>query len=215
MNSPPLVWLGQGLIGFALLDVNYLALPLDTMPASNLHRHTLVKTENTPQVNTQDPQATKDTPTKSTHPPRISTYPPAPPEKYADHLLFYGFYCDEQWLVEYTHHNSTSILDESMSTSMKELASMRWFINLLRRKTGLRTLEYEGVVVDGDTPPNAVILESERPRGPKYHMILSICGWDKRSWRRRPTLEQVETVSKIMGSQPRWWIDIELPIFYQ
>ncbi|KAF8875050.1 hypothetical protein BD779DRAFT_1804741 [Infundibulicybe gibba] len=98
---------------------------------------------------------------------------------------------------------------------MKVLASMDWFIDHLRRKTGLRKLEYEGVVVDGDTPPNAVILESERPHGVKYHMILSICEWDKRSWRKRPTLEQVEMISKIMGSQPRWWIDIELPIYYQ
>ncbi|KAF8875047.1 hypothetical protein BD779DRAFT_1476251 [Infundibulicybe gibba] len=169
------------------------------MSASNLHRHTLVKT-----ANTQDPQAT---------PPRISTHPPVPPEKYADHRLFYGFYCDEQWLVEYRRRNFT--LDESKSTSMKTLASMRWFINHLRHKTGLHKLEYHGVVVDGDTPPNAVILESERPRGLKYHMIISICEWDKRSWRKRPTLEQVEAISKIVGSQPRWWIDIESPTFYQ
>ncbi|KAF8805222.1 hypothetical protein BYT27DRAFT_7243362 [Phlegmacium glaucopus] len=118
---------------------------------------------------------------------------------------FYGYDISQDWLIEYAKAN------HARGRYSWELMSQ--VVDILIAKTGIRTLETETALVN-PTVPGDTIIRGNRPEEPMVP-LLAICCNAPKSLRRRPSQAQVDQLSLILGRQPRWWIDYELPSSYQ
>ena len=86
-------------------------------------------------------------------------------------------------------------------------------LKLLRVHSGIKRLAVESALKDDAAPPDTVTIPDNLP-GENRVPLISIFSDEGSSLRRRPTQEQVDRLSQIMGKQPRWWIDYEDPRSY-
>jgi len=121
-------------------------------------------------------------------------------------VCFYGFDVLQDWLINYA---KTNIKDHSQYDWLLMSAA----VHVLIAKTRIRTIDMETAFVN-PTVPGDTIIEGNRPEEPMVP-ILSICSNEPELYRRRPSQAQVDQLSHILGRQPRWWIDYELPSSYQ
>lgn len=86
-------------------------------------------------------------------------------------------------------------------------------LKLLRMHSGINLLEVETALKDDRTPSNAELILGSRP-GEMRHTIISIFCNEGPSFKKRPSQEQVDRLSEILGKQPRWWVDSDDPASY-
>lgn len=113
------------------------------------------------------------------------------------------------WLIEYArmHWNDADRYDD--------LAKVSSAIKLLRKKSHIKSLEYESALVDHTVPTDTVRQPGHRP-GELMVPLLALFSNRKSSYKKRPSQAEVELLSQIMGGkQPRWWIDYEDPRSYE
>jgi hypothetical protein len=84
---------------------------------------------------------------------------------------------------------------------------------LLKIHTGINGLHFESALVDPTAPPGIVTIPGGRPGEPCVR-VLSVFSNEDTSYESRPSQEQVNRLSQIMGKQPRWWVDYDDPRLY-
>ena len=129
------------------------------------------------------------------------------PERSADHrVLFYGYDVGPEWYIEYTNTHRKDLKDYD------DLAKISVGKQLLKAHTGIKGLALESALNDSAAPAGVTI--PGRPGEPRVP-VLSIFSNEASSYRRRPSQEQFDRLVKIMGREPRWWIDYEDPRSYE
>lgn len=86
-------------------------------------------------------------------------------------------------------------------------------IQLLMSHSGVKRLEFEAALVDHTVPPDAVTIPGNRP-GEIRVPLISIFSNELPSFKKRPSQQQVDRLSQIIGKQTRWWVDYEDPRSY-
>ena len=86
-------------------------------------------------------------------------------------------------------------------------------MELLRRDSGIKHLGLTAALNDHTTPSNVVTIPGSRP-GEVRVPIVAIFSDERPSFRRRPSQEQVDRLSEIIGKPPRWWLDYDDPETY-
>ena len=109
------------------------------------------------------------------------------------------------WLAEY----GTTYMGHR---GLDRWALMSVTVQLLEEHTGIHNLNYESALVDEATPKDR-ILDGHRPGEPMVP-ILALFSYRRSPNKKKPTQAQVDNLTRIMGRQPRWWIDYELPSSY-
>jgi hypothetical protein len=123
-------------------------------------------------------------------------------------VLFYGYGVGTEWYIEYTNKHRKELKDSD------DLTKISAGMHLLRAHTRIKGLEFESALNDPTAPTGTVTMPGSRPGEPRVP-VLSIFSNEGPSYSRRPSQEQVDRLVKIMGRQPRWWVDYDDPRLYE
>ena len=146
---------------------------------------------------------------KVTAPPKIQI---ALPNATDGRVCFYGYDIAMEWLVDYaTTHWSWDPID---GACYDDLSKASGAIKLLSIHSGIKRLAFESALKDHTTPSDAVTIPGHR-HGEIRVPLISIFSDEGPSFKRRPSQEQVDRLSKIIAKQPRWWLDYEDPRTYE
>ena len=120
--------------------------------------------------------------------------------------LFYGIETSEAWLIEYTKTHRKS---HGLSVSMSVILNLSEALQLLQRHSGVHTLRIKTVLPENSPiPPARKDAQQSLPRLKCGKPIISLCSSDSRSFQKRPSQVQVDTLKQIMGGkEPKWWVD--------
>ena len=124
---------------------------------------------------------------------------------------FYGYDVGMDWLIDYATKNWR--WDPNDESRLGDLSKIGAGMILLREHSGIRRLEIESALKDHAAPSDTVTIQGSRHNEPEVP-ILSIFSNEGPSFKRRPSQEQIDRLSQIIGKQPRWWIDYEDPRSY-
>ena len=121
-------------------------------------------------------------------------------------LYYYGYDVAMEWLMDYfkTHWPQGSSCDVFTKTVGG--------VHFLRNHSDIKHLDLESAFKDETAPSNVVTIPG-RP-GEIRVPIISIFSNERTSYKKRPSQEQVDRLTEIMGKQPRWWLDYEDPDTY-
>ena len=146
---------------------------------------------------------------KVTAPPKIQI---ALPNLTTDgRVCYYGYDVSVEWLVEYaTRHWRWDPVD---SEYYDDLSKATRAMKLLRKHSGIKRLAFESALKDHTVPSDAVTIPGYRP-GEIRVPLISIFSDEGPSFKKRPSQEQVDRLSEIIGKQPRWWVDYDDPRTY-
>jgi hypothetical protein len=126
-------------------------------------------------------------------------------------VCFYGYNFSIEWLIEYaTTHWRWGPID---SGGYDDISKITGGLNLLRMHSGIKRLKLESGIKDHAAPANTTTIPGYRP-GEVRVTVMSIFSDEGPSFRRRPSQENVDRLSEIMGKQPRWWVDYDDPQTY-
>ncbi|KDR79361.1 hypothetical protein GALMADRAFT_208756 [Galerina marginata CBS 339.88] len=150
------------------------------------------------------PNATSKMATRKTNPARLETRPPPLLPARKDRLQFYGFYINEDRLMEYASSHC--------GKKLNIWSTMVWFLFHVRAIAQYENIDFQVVYGDEDPPSDATVREGST--GTPYFMIFSLCAWEVEGWPSRPTLEEIKRISDIIGTEPRWFTDIKSPEDY-
>ena len=126
-------------------------------------------------------------------------------------VCFYGYDADLKWLINYAvTHWCWGPLEDS---GYDDISKITGAVKLLCAHSGCKNLQLESALIDPTAPSNTVTIPAHLP-GEVRVPILSIFSDEGPLFRKRPTQQQVDRLSEIMGKQPRWWIDYEDPRTY-
>jgi hypothetical protein len=116
-----------------------------------------------------------------------------------------------EWLVDYATRNwRVESWDPIDSPRYDDISKASAAMVLLKFHTGIKHLGIESAIKDHEAPSDTVTV----PGRPGEVPIISIFTDEGPSYKRRPSQEQVDRLSRILGKQPRWWVDYEDPRFY-
>jgi len=123
-------------------------------------------------------------------------------------ISFYGYDITAEWVLNYaeTHYK--------IAKEQDKLAKASIGAQLLKIHTGIKSLHFESALVDPTAPPGAVTIPGGRPGEPRVR-VLSVFSDEDASYEGRPSQEQVDRLSQILGKQPRWWVDYDDPQSYR
>ena len=111
-----------------------------------------------------------------------------------------------EWLVAYgTAHRS-------WGPEFDDLSKASGAMKLLRKHSGIKGLKFETGIKDPNI--DAITMPGSRGNGEICVPLISIFSDEGPSIKKRPSQEQVDRLSEIMGKQPRWWADYENPETY-
>ena len=116
-----------------------------------------------------------------------------------------------EWLIDYATRNW---LWDPNDPDYDDLSKISGALTVLSFQTGIKRLLLESAFKDQSAPSNAATIPGYKP-GEVRVPVLSIFSDEVSSFRRRPSQEQVDRLSEIMGKQPRWWIDYQDPRTYR
>jgi hypothetical protein len=143
---------------------------------------------------------------KVTAPPRIQIALPNPAKD--GRVCFYGYDVSMEYLIDYaTTHWCWDHMDKG------DLSKISGGVKLLGFHSGIKQLKLESGIKDRAAPANTATIPG-RP-GEVRVTVMSIFSDEGPSYRTRPTQEQVDRLSGILGKQPRWWLDYEDPRYYR
>ena len=126
-------------------------------------------------------------------------------------ICFYGYDFEMPWLIEYaTAHWCWCPIDSEFYDDFSKISGG---LRLLKMHSGIKRLMFEAALKDDTVPSDVVTIPGNRP-GEVRVPIISIFSDEGPSYRKRPSKEQVDRLSEIMGKQPRWWVDYEGPETY-
>lgn len=127
-------------------------------------------------------------------------------------VCFYGYAVSTEWLIDFaTTHWSNA--HWGGIEKYDDVAKATAAIHLLTAYVGIKSLTYECAFKDHTAPLDVVAIPG-RP-GEVRLRILSNFSNEVSSFKRRPSQEQVDRLSQIMGKQPRWWVDYDDPRSYE
>jgi hypothetical protein len=151
----------------------------------------------------QDQQQRDSGCTKPSKPNRINITLPSPQR----HRQLYGYYVSEKWLYE----KARSFLDKLHPDLPETMArtnahadpsySFKKTFRIHSLSTSLAILPPGQVVPAACMDDDAVC-------------VLYIFSDQPDSYHRRPTQEQVDELTRFMGREPQWWVDVMPPKFY-
>lgn len=119
----------------------------------------------------------------------------SPPESNG-RICYYGYDVTLEWLIGYskTHYKNCEGHDDSGLIGAA--------LYLLMAHSGIRTLAYHSAHIN-PTAPSDRSIEGDPP-GVRMVPILSI--FSSISYKKRPSQEKADALTKIMGREPMWWI---------
>ena len=125
-------------------------------------------------------------------------------------VCYYGYDLAVEWLVDYSN---THWRWDPAGGGYDVLSKASGAMQLLRSHSGIRRLELESALLDHTAPSNTVTIPGYRP-GEIRVPIVSIFSDEDPLFKRRPSQEKVDRLLEIIGKQPRWWIDYDVPRTY-
>ncbi|KDR79363.1 hypothetical protein GALMADRAFT_154279 [Galerina marginata CBS 339.88] len=140
-------------------------------------------------------------------PARLEARPPPLPPSRKDHRQFYGFHINEERLMEYASRHCPNAKEVDL------WSIIIWFLFHLRIKAAYEDIQLQFVFADEDAPLDATTRDG--PTGIPQIPIFSICAWEVEAWAARPTLEDIEAIQEIIGTEPRWYTDVRRPSWYE
>jgi hypothetical protein len=144
---------------------------------------------------------------KVTAPPQIQV---ALPNLSTDgRACFYGYDVGIDWLIEYGAANWIWTPVEKVFSNDISMASGA--MKLLRLYSGIKHLKFKSALKDHTVPSDAVTVPGHRGIGDHQVPLISIFNDRGSSFRNRPSQQQVDRLSEILGKQPRWWVNYENP----
>ena len=125
-------------------------------------------------------------------------------------VCFYGYDVGMEWLVEYgTAHWCWGPPHNRYDDLSRASGAMK----LLRKHSGIKRLRFESALKEPNI--DAVTIPGHRGLPGEIRVpLISIFSDEGPSFKKRPTQEQVDRLSEIIGKQPRWWADYEDPETY-
>jgi hypothetical protein len=145
---------------------------------------------------------------KVTAPPKIQI--PLPDFPADGRICFYGYDIAMEWLADYSNKHWPYADNECYDTLSKAIDA----VQLLGRHSGIKRLYLESALVDRAATSDTVTIPGSRP-GEIRVPVLSIFSDERSSFKKRPSQEQVDRLSNIIGRQPRWWVDYDDPRTYE
>ncbi|KDQ18374.1 hypothetical protein BOTBODRAFT_42128 [Botryobasidium botryosum FD-172 SS1] len=128
-------------------------------------------------------------------PKRCPTY--VPPHR---RTLFFGYNVPTRWVWAYARQNL-----KPRPQGYNEIELLLYGMDILKRETGIQTLDLDEARKPTDTQPPAHLIHWENEAIP----ILTICSSE--DFKYRPTREQVDKLSGILENlqTPRWWTSVK------
>jgi hypothetical protein len=113
-----------------------------------------------------------------------------------------------EWLVDYANKywRSIHIDHDDCSRCIKALG-------FLTEHSGVDSLSLATAFKDPAAPLDTVTIEGHRPGEVRVFLVKNFSN-EPASFNGRPSQENVDRLSQIMGKQPRWWVDYEDPSWY-
>ncbi|KDR79366.1 hypothetical protein GALMADRAFT_223591 [Galerina marginata CBS 339.88] len=154
------------------------------------------------------PQSTSKVVTRARPKPAgLEARPPPLPPSLKDNRQFYGFHINEDRLMEYAYRYCPNAKEVDI------WAIIIWYLFHVRRYAVYEDIQLEFVFVDKDAPPDATTRDG--PTGIPQIPIFSVCSWEVEAWATRPTLEDIAAIQDIIGTEPRWYTDVNDPEDYE
>jgi hypothetical protein len=101
-----------------------------------------------------------------------------------------------------------------MNSDFDDISKITGGVKLLGFHSGIKRLQLESALMDRAAPSNTVTMLGYRP-GEIRVPIISIFSDEGPSFRNRPSQEQVDRLSQLMGKHPRRWADYVDPRTYR
>jgi len=101
--------------------------------------------------------------------------------------MFFGFDTTRQW--------------RGWPVSTSVLLNLNEAQILLRQHSGAHMLRIK--TENALIPPSRKSTPLPEGGGP----IITVCSSESRSFRKRPTEQQINALKQIMGKEPKWWVD--------
>ena len=108
-------------------------------------------------------------------------------------------------------HTGAGVL--SIADAIDDLFKASGAMKLLRFHSGIKRLAFELALRDHTAPSDAVTIPGHRLGEIRVPLISNFSD-EGPSFKRRPSQEQIDRLSEIIGKQLRWWLDYEDPRTY-
>ncbi|KAI0310835.1 hypothetical protein OF83DRAFT_824216 [Amylostereum chailletii] len=111
---------------------------------------------------------------------------------------YYGYNVTDEWIADYVRRCTGVKLTQAEAENLHPARAM---ITALQRETGIKTLMFRTACPDDNSP--RVYTWDDPPRVP----VVSLCSNEDTIFQYRPSLKQVQRMTTMIGSSPRWWLD--------
>jgi len=131
-------------------------------------------------------------------------FPLSPPANHTrcSRVLYFGFNVTDHFMCEYLRSRlGEFILDYEVA----ELHLVQATLLCLTRETGIRTLGFH--TAQPEHSSSGVMTWDNPPRVP----IITICSNRADDFQQRPTQKQMDHITKLLDTDPRWWKDSLYP----
>ncbi|KAG2066974.1 hypothetical protein BDR04DRAFT_1105811 [Suillus decipiens] len=125
---------------------------------------------------------------------------PLPPPQ-PDHAQMYGYYISEKWL----HETARSFLAKLHPDLPETKASTNAKLNpsySFRKNFHIRSLSTGRAIL-----PSQQMVPAECIYNGAVFVLCIFKDWPE-SYHRRPTQQQVDDLTRFMGREPQWWVDV-------
>ncbi|KDQ60011.1 hypothetical protein JAAARDRAFT_191445 [Jaapia argillacea MUCL 33604] len=111
-------------------------------------------------------------------------------------IRLYGYAVPGAWLTDF----GVKCLEPGAREVFHAFPLASYGLRRIKMKTRVKLTVHFGRI-DAKTPPEAVV------PGEGFVQILAVCTNERHSYKARPTQKQVDTLTRIFGRSPRWWVD--------
>jgi hypothetical protein len=116
--------------------------------------------------------------------------------------LFFGYNVSDEWMSKYLYSRLGTFISNS---EVEERHLVEATLLCLVRETGVNTLRFYSALLDHTT------VGSYTWDNPLRIPIVAVCSDRDGEFQRRPTQTQMDRLTAILGSEPRWWQDSWVP----
>jgi hypothetical protein len=130
------------------------------------------------------------------------------------HVQYYGYEVSDAWLIQLVESYWPEVLPDRNVKHYEDTAMTRGF-ELVRHWTGIYNLDGQDCFnpKGGYVPPEWFALFDDDDEDEEFEDIdidivhvFVLCSDQEESFKERPTQEDVDYMTKLMGHVPQWWV---------
>ncbi|OAX34278.1 hypothetical protein K503DRAFT_869021 [Rhizopogon vinicolor AM-OR11-026] len=127
-------------------------------------------------------------------------------------VQFYGYAISPYWLLEFAVQNCPDLLPDPKDKSYEYTAMQRGY-ELLRDWLCIYSLDRQYCFnpKGSSVPPEWIegVNDDEPPEDLEMVDVLAVCSDREDEFERRPTQEQLDFLTKLIGYSPKWWVSCD------